>query len=272
MGNDNTSLVTVERTVRILEILADADKGVSLAEISRMLIVNKSIAVRILTTLEALGYIYRNNISETYHLTYKISNLGFRQLSSSYLLDQAKRFLYDLAEKCQELVRLALVDNGELVWVFAAAGRRHRLQIGRVDENISYHGHATGKAYLSTLSEREIRGKLGSSIPRHTEATITSIDGILAEVAEVRAKGYAVSWEEREKGVVAVASPITVVGPRGHAECVGTLSIAAPSPRVDKDIVADFGVMLVETCSQLANVWPLSDLPQQDRVMSDRAY
>lgn len=256
----------------ILEYLSDAEAGISLAEMSRILSVNKNIAYRIISTLEQLGYIFRNDATEKYFLTYKISNIGFRQLSSSHLLDPVKKTLYNLVDKSGELVRLALVDDDELLWVFAAAGKTHRLQIGRVDTDISLHGHAAGKAWLATLADDEIKQKLNTSLEKFTDSTIVSLEAFLRQIAEIRQTGYSVSWEEREKGVVAVASPIRINLPSGATKCVGSLSIAAPSPRVTPEVIERFGLLLIDTSKQLSDIWPMNEVTLNGFVDSDNAY
>ena len=52
-------LSTVERAMRVLEDLSDEQKGLSVSELARRLNTNKSIVLRILTTMETLGYLFR---------------------------------------------------------------------------------------------------------------------------------------------------------------------------------------------------------------------
>ena len=64
-------------------MLADATEGASLADIARHLDVNKAIAVKLLATLERFGIVWRDDLAQLYNLTYRISNLGLRQLQKN---------------------------------------------------------------------------------------------------------------------------------------------------------------------------------------------
>ena len=75
------------------------------------------------------GYVWRDDIAQRYHLTYRVSNLGLRQLQQSGLLGQCTSLLEDLAERTGELVRLAVVERGEkITWVYAVVGTRRTLR------------------------------------------------------------------------------------------------------------------------------------------------
>lgn len=82
------TIVSVDRAFGIIELLADIADGASLADIARHLDVNKAIAVKLLATLERLGLIWRDDRVQRYNLTFRISNLGLRQLQTNRLLDQ----------------------------------------------------------------------------------------------------------------------------------------------------------------------------------------
>src|SRR5688572_27396481 len=92
------TVVSVERAFAIVEMLADAEDGLSLAEIARRLDLNKAIAVKLLHTLERLALVWRDDRARRFYLTYSISNLGLRQLQKSRLLDQCSAVLKSLAE------------------------------------------------------------------------------------------------------------------------------------------------------------------------------
>ena len=79
------TIVSVERAFEIVAMLADLEEGASLADIARHLDVNKAIAVKLLATLERLGIAWRDDVAQRYNLTYRISNLGLRQLQKTRL-------------------------------------------------------------------------------------------------------------------------------------------------------------------------------------------
>ncbi|KAA0069239.1 IclR family transcriptional regulator (plasmid) [Tardiphaga sp. P9-11] len=257
-----TTVLAVERALETIQLLSGASDGLSLAEISRELIVNKAIASRLLETLEHAGYVWRDDVAQRYHLTYRISNLGLRQLQQSGLLGQCTSVLEDLAERTGELVRLSVVERGEkITWVYAVVGTRRTL---RIDPNfnfeVSLHSHATGKAWLMTLPfERaaQLIDQVGmASLTPHTNV---DYEVLRKELDISSRRGFASTFEENEIGVGAVAAPIMASRLSGATECVGVVSVAAPTNRMTRTQVEACGPLAAEVASRLARMWPLDE-------------
>jgi IclR family acetate operon transcriptional repressor len=257
-----TTVLAVERALETIELLSGAADGLSLAEISRELIVNKAIASRLLETLEHAGYVWRDDAAQRYHLTYRISNLGLRQLQQSGLLGQCTSLLEDLAERTGELVRLSVVERGEKVtWVYAVVGTRRTL---RIDPNfnfeVSLHSHATGKAWLMTLPP----GRATELVERDGMASLTphtnvDVKALRKELDAANRRGFALTYEENEIGVGAVAAPIMAPRLAGGTECVGVVSVAAPTNRMTRTAIEACGPLAAEVASRLALMWPLDE-------------
>lgn len=257
-----TTVLAVERALETIELLSGAADGMSLAELSRELIVNKAIAVRLLETLEHAGYVWRDDTSQRYHLTYRISNLGLRQMQQSGLLGQCTSLLEDLAERTGELVRLSVVEGSErITWVYAVVGTRRSL---RIDPNfnfdVSLHSHATGKAWLMTLPEDRAHKLIErDGMNRLTPHTNTDLKALRKELDIAARRGFAATYEENEIGVVAVAAPIMAPRLSGETECVGVVSVAAPTNRMSRQGMEACGPLAAEVASRLALMWPLDE-------------
>jgi len=74
------SIVSVARAFRIIEQLADAAEGLTFTEIVSLLKVNKAIAFKLLNTLASCGYVFRNDRTGNYCLTFRVSNVSLRKL------------------------------------------------------------------------------------------------------------------------------------------------------------------------------------------------
>ncbi len=248
------NLITVRRTMLVLEMLADADAGLSLSDIAKTLDVNKSIALRITATLEEMNYIYRGDENRRFYASYKISNIALRILSRAGLLDQCQPVLRRLAEQTGELVLLSVIDHDQPRWVMAILGVRRRLQV----EPRTYmepHYTATGKAWLATLPDEEVRRLLKGHMHRRTANTITTMERMRKELQEIRASGVSFSNEENETGIAAVATGIWL-RQDGPPVCVGFISVTAPLARVTFDEFAGYRTFLVDAARALADAWP----------------
>ncbi|MSP36336.1 MAG: IclR family transcriptional regulator [Limnohabitans sp.] len=253
-------VLSLRRGLRLLELLGEG--GWSLADLARQLDVNKAIALRLLDELRNAAYVYRDDTSATYYLTYKLSNLGLRKLSQTRVLDQTNGVLRELANETGELVRLAVVEPDQrLTWVLAFTGARRSLHI---DPNyrltIGYNTLATGKAWLAQLPIDQvwpifIREGLEPLTP-HTKTDRTAID---ADLWLCHERGFASSNEENELGVRAIAAPISIAKLSGERCCVGVVSVAAPTSRMTQLGLEAHPPLLKATVARLDEIWPMDD-------------
>jgi DNA-binding IclR family transcriptional regulator len=251
----------VDRALGLIELLSGVADGMSLAEISRELGVNKAIAVRLLDTLTAAQYVWRDDRMQRFYLTYRVANIGLRQMQTSRLLDQCAAVLKVLAEESGELVRLAIVEPGgdKLTWVHVVSGSKRTLQI---DPNytleISLHTHAIAKAWLSTMpADRAMALIEAQGIRALTPHSKTDPAAIRADLAATARRGFASSFEENEIGISAIAAPIWSESLQGVRDCVGAVSLAAPTNRVQPAELEAFGPRLMQITEQLGRIWPV---------------
>ncbi len=259
------TLLSVERAFAMVEVLSDASEGRSLAELAREFAINKAIAQRLLDTLEAIGIVWRDDLRQRWHLTYKISNLGLRQLQKGGLLDQCAATLKSLASATGELVRLAVVEHGEkITWVYAIAGVRRSVQIDpNYSLEIQLNTHAIAKAWLATMpfdeALRLIERQGAVALTRYSHV---NVEELRADHAATAARGFAISFEEQELGVGAIAAPVIVTELDETRRCVGAVSLAAPTSRMNRAELEACAPALLATVAHLAETWPLADTPR----------
>ena len=91
---------------------------------------------------------------------------------------------------------------------------------------------ASGKALIAFLSDEEIDTILKrADLPKINKNTIYDKKEFRNELKKVRAVGYAVDNEEEELGLKCIAGPVF----DSTNLCVGAISIAGPSKRIDID-------------------------------------
>ena len=250
------SIASVGRALAIIERLADRQDGLSFTEIVALLDVNKAIAFKLLNTLEHAGYVFRNERTGTYCLTYRITNLALRKLSSERLLDQSNAVLRPLADATGELVRLAVVERGgeRITWVLSLLPERQVLQIDpNYSMEIGLHTHAAGKAWLATLPfEQAARLVRASGFKPKTRHSLTGMEALRAELARTASRGYALTYEEHALGVGAVGVPVLV-----RDRCVGAVTVAAPCARMSREDLAALAPRVRAAAARLADAWPI---------------
>ncbi|HEY6493609.1 MAG TPA: IclR family transcriptional regulator C-terminal domain-containing protein [Trebonia sp.] len=86
-------------------------------------------------------------------------------------------------------------------------------------------------------------------LERCTDKTITSEPALRADLAAVRARGYAVTDEELERGLIAFAAPVF----RYDGAVVAALSVSAPTTRISRETAANAARHCVDEAAGLSS-------------------
>lgn len=251
----------VDRTLSMLETLAQHPDGASLGTLAQALDLPKSVAHRLLRALAAHGYVLQDPPSQEYRLSLKLALLGFRYLDGKRLGDIAQPVLEELAREAHEYCRIALAEGEELAWIACAqgatAGLRYEPPMGR---EVVLHATATGKAWLASMPDEQalsIVARRGlATPPGFGHRAARTLEGLRRHLADARRRGYATAIEEGEPGIIAIATTFPSFE-GADAPIAGTISIAGPLSRIDDQRVAELVPMLHRAARQLTEVWPL---------------
>ncbi len=222
-GPRRAGVQSLDRAFELLDVLADADGDVGLSQLALAAQLPMPTTHRIVRSLVSAGYVVQLP-TRRYTLGPRLIGLGE---SAGRMLDAwARRQLAHLAESAGETANLAMLDGDMVVYVAQAPSSRHTMRMfTEVGRRVFPHCTGVGKALLAGVGDDTVREMLGRvGMPVRTDRTITDPDAFTAELALVRARGYAVDDGEQEQGVrcVAVALPgnsktaISVSGPAGR--------------------------------------------------------
>ena len=98
--------------------------------------------------------------------------------------------------------------------------------------SVPLHASGLGKVLLAYGAAKLPKA---ASSQRCTDKTITSEAALRAELGAVRARGYAVTDEELERGLIAFAAPVF----RYDGTVVAALSVSAPTSRMTREAAAN---------------------------------
>jgi IclR family transcriptional regulator, acetate operon repressor len=247
---------TIGRALAILEIVAGEPSGSRITDLATTLKLNRAIPHRLLAELMELGYVVQDPHTERYRATFRVGSLGLRQLETSGVQRWAKDDLAALAAESRELVRLSMVCGSELRFVAKAQGGDSALMVDDVSgSSVPLHSTASGKAWLSSLPDAEVRELLTQhGLESRTSHTETDLLRIIEEIGNAREVGFAVTYEENEIGINAIAVP--VVPPEAvDGKGVGTISIAGPSVRLTRSLLPGYAPALRRAAVTLGRQW-----------------
>lgn len=252
-------VVSLARGLQILQLLAAAGiDGLRLTDVATELGVNKAIAHRLLGALVDQRYAWKNHVTDRYRLTFKLPGLGLKFLDGCGFQEWAQPALDRLAAQTQELVRLAVTEGTSLRWIGKSQGANSRLILDpAAGASVVLHATASGKAWLSALTEQEVDALVTAfGLQPQNPRTITDIKTLKEQISEAARVGYAITLEEMDEGINAVAAPITLTAD-GASSVVGTLSVAGPSSRLRIERLHQMGPLVAQVARELASEWPV---------------
>ena len=227
---------SLARGLSVLSSFSEERPVLSLTDISRRLQLNKTTTYRLLTTLESLGYLHRDQKTKLYRPALEVLRLGFVVLSGLEVREAAAPYLRHLADKVEETVNLAVLDNHEVVYI-DRVGSKHMLNVYRpIGSRLPAYCTSTGKSLLAFLSQEQLEVALAATTwERRTENTIVTPDALKENLALVRGRGFADSNGEMIPELRAVAAPVR----QNNGQVVATVNISVPSHRVSYEKMID---------------------------------
>lgn len=237
---------SVDRAVTVLEILARAGE-VGVTEIADELGVHKSTAFRLISALENRGLVEQNSVRGKYRLGVGILRLAGATTARLDLVQESRGITRQLAAQTGETVNLAVLSDGAALYVDQVAGSSALQSHNWVGQRIPLHATSNGKVLLSGLPVTEVLATAGALRP-YTPATVTSGKRLLAQLADVRATGYAVAVNELEQGLTAVAAPIR----NANGDVRASMSVSGPTFRLSGRELTDVLPVLVAAATAVS--------------------
>src|SRR5256712_13637577 len=203
-------VAAISRAMRVIEVSADRPKGVALTRLSAELGYGKATLSKVLATMERGRFVRRDTVTGHFHLSCRLLALAFAYAERVGIPGLCAPILQALADETGELVQLAVVEGGSVLFVAKAEGPDQRMRmVPLVGAVAPLHATASGKVWLASLSEAAAAAALTQQgLPRLAPRTITSRARLLAQLRDVRAQGYAIVDEELVAGGPAVAAPV----------------------------------------------------------------
>jgi IclR family KDG regulon transcriptional repressor len=223
----------VVRAFAILERLS-RDRSLSLEELYRSARLAKPTLYRFLLTLQALGYVRRDE-QDRWAMTLKLFNTGSRAIDHLDLHAAARPVAQELADALGETVHMGVLEADAAVYVLKIESKHTLRMFSRVGRRIPLYCTAIGKVLLAHAppEERSAFLKAVQLIP-HTPRTVTSRPELEAELEKTRRQGYALDVEEHEVGIRCIGAPVFDY----TGEVVAALSASWPTFRFPADGVA----------------------------------
>ncbi len=268
--SDSNDIKTLRRGLRILEEVCHQADGVTQSEVARKMGVNRSTALRYLTTLQVEGYITRDG-EALYRPTVKMAELARRVIDKMEIKPYAQEQLNRLTGRTGFSSHLALLSDRRIVYVDG----EQATGVVRVNADIGtaapIHCSATGKALAAYIERGEREIVVASylegadSFTVYTEQTISNPLDLEKEFSHIRAYGYALDDEEYEPGVRCLAAPI--FNERGQVAAV--IGISGTAVRLNRPAVPKLAALVCHAADSISRAIGCSDPRSHRKIDPD---
>jgi IclR family transcriptional regulator, acetate operon repressor len=244
--SNSSGTQAVDRAAALLSEVVHASDPLTFTDLSAASGLAKSTASRLLLALERNGLVRRDDHGRFLPGEMFVS-FAWRGGAEAGLVAVAQPFLEKLGKATGETVNLGVASNGAVE------------QIAQVDSTYMIGG--TNWIGLSTPLHCSALGKVllafgaaqlppAHKLDRRTDKTITTEPALKADLAAVRARGYAVTDEELEPGLIALAAPV-----HGYdGAVIAAISVSAPTSRMTMERLTVAAERCLEEAAGLAAV------------------
>jgi DNA-binding IclR family transcriptional regulator len=170
------------------------------------------------------------------------------------LVEAARPELEELVRQCNETALLALYDptRHQMMFVLEVESGHPLRYVVKLHEWLPVYAAASGLAILSFVADDERKRILSGELAPLTANTILDPDEIERETAQIRARGYAISHNQRLNGAVGIAAPI-----RAHnGQVLGDVAVTIPELRFRPELEGQLSRAVISTASKLSTTLP----------------
>lgn len=240
---------SIDRALQILSILGERGVPMRVSDISRRLRIDKSTAYRIISTLRARGFVEQESDTRKYTLGLKVLEVAALKLRAIKLVPAAKPFLEELMLRTREAVHMAVLAEGEVMYVDSEQCSGPFNVNTQVGGRAPVHSSAVGKALLAYRSPEEVSRIVAiKGLTRFTDRTIISTEELHEHLADVRKQGWAMDNEETFVGMRCLAS--AVFDHRGQV--VASVGVSGPIQHMTHERVAFLGQLVKEAAAKIS--------------------
>ncbi|MES2259989.1 MAG: IclR family transcriptional regulator C-terminal domain-containing protein [Pseudomonadota bacterium] len=249
---DPSFMTSLARGLAVVRAFSDSRRPQTIAQISQKTGIPRAAVRRCLHTLKQLGYVDAelNNFS----LRPKVLTLGYSYLSSTPLTVSAQPYLNNISRALNESSSLAVLDDGEVLYVARAATSRVMSVALNTGSRLPAYCTSLGRVMLAHMAPEQLDAYFAKTKLRAmTERTVVSQKRLREILVGVRQAGYAVNDEELELGLRSIAVPVR--GASGNV--LAALNVGAQAARVSvEQLEKEFLPVLLRGAQELAVLLP----------------
>jgi IclR family pca regulon transcriptional regulator len=224
-SGDSDYMVSLARGLHVIQAFCDDGRErLTIADVTRLSGLSRTVVSRCLYTLRELGYVGRDG--RHYFLLPRVLKLGYGYVSTASLPSLAQPILNELTDTTNSAAAIVVLDGADVLYVAKSSPPTYR-NVLSLSLNIGHRrpacATASGVVLLSMLSKADLEGYLaGLRADTVEQISGRTVDAIRAEVERCRLDGFALVPLQFSRSMRSLAVPVqNVVG-----EVVAAMTIA----------------------------------------------
>ena len=242
-----------DKTALLVEILtrfASSDTSLGISELSREYSKNQMYIHRLLSSLESVGWVSRDLVSQKYAVGDELVTFG---LLLTYRLSLPKitlPYLYELADITNETAALSIRIGYERLWVQEIPAKHENHQSVVLGQRYPLWIGASGMSMAAFLSDAEIDALV--NIRRREMSAFTfgrtfNSKQYRNDLKEIKKRGYAISAGDYRPEVCVLAAPII-----GKKETViGSIVVRGRLPSFNPEKAEQYSTVILEMANNI---------------------
>ncbi|MEM5516283.1 IclR family transcriptional regulator [Henriciella sp. AS95] len=245
---------TMEKGLRVLEMIVAAPGPVRLSTVAQELGLQKSNAHRSIATLVSLGYVTQDEASGLYRPSLKLFELGARVAGVHPVRRATAPYLQDLHRTLGETVNFYVLEHNSVLVVDKLLSPRPLRFSSQPGSRLPIATTAAGNAMLAHAPDPEALLQMSlKAIPPRADTPLDPAK-VLKGLANIRKNGFAEATNSWTPGIFSIAVPLK--DPDGHA--TAALGVSGPIERQTPDNRAAIIEALMTTSARIAENFALA--------------
>lgn len=203
-SEDKYRAPALSKGLDILEFLASEPDGKTQAEIAKTLGRTTSEIFRMLMVLRKRGYVRIDDGDDRYSLTTKMFEVAHRHPPIRRLTSIAGPAMQKLANQINQSMHLAILHSGKLLVIAQVDCSDNNITAVRLGAQISIYDTSSGRVLAAWMDDES----LSDLIAQAGTGTEERRKAFMADLAQVRAAGYAQSDSFTIAGITNISVPI----------------------------------------------------------------
>ena len=246
-NHDNYFVPGLFRGLRVLEILGDSGKPMTLTEIGNELSLSRSSTFRLVYTLRHMGFLKATADDRAFELGARVLNLGFSYLNQQGLVQIARPHLERLRDDTANSTHLSILEGRDVLYLESQQSKTAFTSNISTGTRSPAYATAQGWCLLTGLDDGEV-GALFQDVELEpfTEHTPCTLEDLLRRINDVRKQRAVLSRGYYHAGGSSIVAPI--VDRTGKS--IAAIDISGPDIAFNFEKAEDFYIPRIQQCAK----------------------